>query len=218
MIRSERQVQPSGRIVRILSILRPKGLQMEMLDALSQTFDHTTKIVSGVRADQLDDQTPCSEWPLRMLLAHMTGVVVNMGLGASGKELLPSVEGFVIEPADLGAQFRSEADRTLAAWGDAQRWRPSERRRGADAGECRARHQLARHSWAHMGRRPLHRTGHEPSRHRRGSAAYACAKQIVSDEIRGFAGFAPWSRPDPTRRRPISSSPFSDARRDGRSR
>ena len=89
---------------------------MEMLDALSQTFDHTTKIVSGVRADQLDDQTPCSEWPLRTLLAHMTGVVVNMGLGASGKELLPSIEGFVIEPADLGAQFRSEADRTLAAW------------------------------------------------------------------------------------------------------
>ena len=51
---------------------------MELLEALTQTFDHTTKIVSGVRADQLDAPTPCEERELRALLAHTIGVVMNM--------------------------------------------------------------------------------------------------------------------------------------------
>ncbi len=163
---------------------------MEMLDALSQTFDHTTKIVSGVRPDQLDDETPCSEWPLRTLLAHMTGVVVNMGLGASGSELLPSIEGYVMEPADLAGQFRAEADRTLAAW--------KTRRDGDEvnvgAGPMPASVALginvldtATHSWD-----VARCTGQDTNLPDAvAAAALACANQIVSDEIRGFAGFAP---------------------------
>ena len=72
---------------------------MEMLDALSQTFDHTTKIVSGVLPDQLDDETPCSEWPLRTLLAHMTGVVVNIPQlqGTQGlQQLVPTVLALIV--------------------------------------------------------------------------------------------------------------------------
>ena len=37
---------------------------MELLEALTQTFDHTTEIVSGVRTDQLDRPTPCPDWDL----------------------------------------------------------------------------------------------------------------------------------------------------------
>jgi uncharacterized protein (TIGR03086 family) len=163
---------------------------MEMLDALSQTFDHTTKIVSGVRADQLDDQTPCSEWPLRTLLAHMTGVVVNMGRGASGSELLPSIEGYVMEPSDLGAQFRSEADRTLAAW----RAHSDDDVVNVGAGPMPARVALginlldtATHSWD-----VARCTGQDANLPDTVAiAALACANQIVSDEIRGFAGFSP---------------------------
>ena len=54
---------------------------MELLEALTQTFDHTTEIVAGVRTDQLDRPTPCDEWELRAVLAHMIGVVMNMGRG-----------------------------------------------------------------------------------------------------------------------------------------
>jgi uncharacterized protein (TIGR03086 family) len=163
---------------------------MEMLDALSQTFDHATKIVSGVSNDELDSPTPCSEWPLRTLLAHMTAVVVNMGRGAGGSELLPSIEGFVIEPDDLGTQFRTEADRTLAAW----RTRGDDDEVNVGAGPMPARVALAinlldtaTHSWD-----VARCTGQDANLPDAvASAALACAHQIVSDEIRGFAGFAP---------------------------
>ena len=169
---------------------RTKGLHMEMLDVLSQTFDHTTKIVAGVGTDQLDAPTPCSEWPLRTLLAHMTGVVVNMGLGASGSELLPSIEGFEIQPDDLAAQFRTESDRTLAAW--AKRSDGDEVNVGA--GPMPASVALginlldtATHSWD-----VARCTGQDANLPDAVAvAALACAHQIVSDEIRGFAGFAP---------------------------
>ena len=88
---------------------------MELLDALSQTFDHATTIVAGVKPDQLDAPTPCREWDVRALLAHTIGVVANIGRGASGEELLADMNSMPLE-ADLGAQFRTEADRTLAAW------------------------------------------------------------------------------------------------------
>jgi uncharacterized protein (TIGR03086 family) len=88
---------------------------MDLLDALSQTFDHASTVVGGVRPSQLDAPTPCLEWDVRALLSHMMGVVVDMGRGASGGELLPDMNAFRLDD-DLGAQFRSEADRTLAAW------------------------------------------------------------------------------------------------------
>ena len=89
---------------------------MELLEALSESFDHANKVVGGVQPDQLDAATPCTEWDVRALLGHTVGVVVNMGRGASGSELLPSIEGFQIDTADPGTQFRTESDRTLAAW------------------------------------------------------------------------------------------------------
>jgi uncharacterized protein (TIGR03086 family) len=87
---------------------------MELLDALSQTFDHAGKIVGGVHTDQLAAPTPCREWDVQTLVAHTMGVIVNMGRGARGEELLAHAS--LPLDADLGAQFRSESDRTLAAW------------------------------------------------------------------------------------------------------
>jgi uncharacterized protein (TIGR03083 family) len=87
---------------------------MEMLDALSQTFDHTTGVIAGVGPDQLGASTPCREWTVRDLLAHTTGVVVNIGRGVSGQAPLPDANAFELGQ-DPGAQFRAEADRTLAA-------------------------------------------------------------------------------------------------------
>ncbi len=86
-----------------------------MLEALSQTFDHTAKVVSGVGPEQLDGPTPCREWKVRDLLAHTTGVVINMGRGVGGRPLLPDVNAVPLD-REPGVQFRTEADRTLAAW------------------------------------------------------------------------------------------------------
>ena len=88
---------------------------MELLDALSQTFDHASKIVAGVRADQLDASTPCRDWDVRAVVTHTMGVVMNMGRGASGAQLLSDINAISLD-ADIGTQFRTETDRTLAAW------------------------------------------------------------------------------------------------------
>lgn len=88
---------------------------MEMLDALSQSFDHAAEVVGGVRDDQLGNPTPCREWDVQTLLAHFTGVIANMGRGARGDELLPDMNAYAFGD-DRGEQFRSEADDTLAGW------------------------------------------------------------------------------------------------------
>jgi uncharacterized protein (TIGR03086 family) len=88
---------------------------MEMIEALSQTFEHTGNIVAGIAPDQLDAPTPCREWAVRDLVAHTMGVVMNMGRGASSRPLLADFNTVPLD-AELGAQFRAEADRTLAAW------------------------------------------------------------------------------------------------------
>lgn len=87
---------------------------MELIEALGQTFDHANKVVGNVSKDQLDASTPCSEWDLGALLAHMTGVVAGMGNGASGGEQI-SIADYELEP-DFVAQFRTESARTLEAW------------------------------------------------------------------------------------------------------
>ena len=87
---------------------------MELIDALGQAFDHANSVVGNVSKDQLDAPTPCAQWDLRTLLAHMTGVVANMGNGASGAELI-SIPEYELEP-DFVGQFRGETARTLGAW------------------------------------------------------------------------------------------------------
>jgi uncharacterized protein (TIGR03086 family) len=88
---------------------------MELLDFLSQSFDHASKIVAGVSADQLSEKTPCTEWDVRALLVHMTGGMVNIGRGARGEELLADMNAYPLD-ADFGAQYRREAERTLESW------------------------------------------------------------------------------------------------------
>ena len=70
---------------------------MELVDALDQTFGHAHKVIAGVRPDQYGDKTPCAEWTVRDLLAHMVGVVSHMAAATAG-EPSPGTGGF-----ELGA-------------------------------------------------------------------------------------------------------------------
>jgi uncharacterized protein (TIGR03086 family) len=87
----------------------------DLVQALDETFDYAAGVVKGVGPDDLDAPTPCTEWDLRTLLRHMTGVVVNMGRGAAGEELLADANGYELED-DVGVQFSAELARTLASW------------------------------------------------------------------------------------------------------
>ena len=162
---------------------------MELLEALSQTFDHTTKVVAGVTDDQLANATPCREWDARALLAHMTGVVANMGRGARGDDLLPDMNAYAFGE-DRGSQFRSEADRTLAAW--TAHGLEGEVNIGAGpmpamAGVSINLIDTATHSW------DLARaTGQDPDLPEDlAQVILGVAQGFVTDQIRSFAGFDP---------------------------
>lgn len=162
---------------------------MEQLDALSQTFDHAAKVIAGVGPDQLDAPTPCREWTVRSLLAHTTGVVINMGRGASGRELLPDINAVALD-TDVGTQFRAEADRTLAAW----KARGLEGEVDIGAGPMPVPAGLginlldtATHSWDIA--RATGQSADLPDE--LATTVLAVARGIVSDDIRTFAGFDP---------------------------
>jgi uncharacterized protein (TIGR03086 family) len=162
---------------------------MELLDALSQTFDHTTKVIAGVGPDQLDAETPCRDWNLRALVTHTFGVVENMGRGASGTDLLPDINAVRLE-TDLGIQFRAQADRTLAAW--SARGLDGDVNVGAGpmpvaAGISINLLDTATHSWDIA--RATGQDANLPDA--LAITALAVCRGIVTDDIRTFAGFDP---------------------------
>jgi len=162
---------------------------MELLDALSQTFDHAAKVIAGVRSEQLDAATPCREWDVRALVSHTIGVVENIGRGASGAELLTDVNSVPLD-ADIGAQFRAEADRTLAAW--TARGLDGEVDIGAGpmpiaVGIGINLLDTAAHSWD-----IARATGQDANLPDAVAATvFAVCQGIVTDDLREFAGFDP---------------------------
>ena len=160
---------------------------MEIIDELALTFDHTSKVVGGVTPDQLGAATPCAEWDVKALLAHTTGVVANIGNGVRGEELF-DVSGFELA-ADPDGQFRDAAAATLAAWRgvapDAQV------NIGAGPMPAAAAIQInlldtATHSWDIA--RATGQDGELPDE--LAEQVLAACQMIVTDDVRGYAGFA----------------------------
>ena len=80
---------------------------------LELSFATTAGILEDVKPDQLGWPTPCTQWALRDLIAHMLSVLAEMGRAARGE----SAEEFGVIPAkDVAVGFRAEARRTLDAW------------------------------------------------------------------------------------------------------
>jgi len=84
---------------------------VDVVDALEQTFANARRVIAGIRADQYDDKTPCEEWTVRDLLAHMVGVVAGLGSAADGEP--PAPFDLADDPA---AQFDAASAAALAAW------------------------------------------------------------------------------------------------------
>ena len=161
---------------------------MELLDALSETFDHTAKIVGGVQPGQLDDPTPCTEWRTRQLLSHVMGVVANMGRAARGEELA-DMNAYPLDD-DFASQFRTEAERTLVAWKTKQ---PTDEV-NVGAGPMPAQVAMTinlvdttTHSWD-----IARATGQDATiPDELAGTALTAAKGFVNDDIRNFVGINP---------------------------
>ena len=84
---------------------------MDITDSLDSTFQHTHRVIAGVRPEQWDDATPCTDWTVRDLLDHMIGVVSGLGAAAAGAPREP----FVLS-ADPVGQFDAASAAAMAAW------------------------------------------------------------------------------------------------------
>lgn len=160
---------------------------MDLVAALDSAFDHTATVVAGVRPDQMDGPTPCTEWDVRALMAHTLGVVTNIGRGVEGQELLGDVNGLTLD-GDAAAQFRTAAARTLAAWKQADLAAEVNIGAGPMPGMAAASINLldtATHSW------DLARATGQPEELPGDLATQVlgASRQIVTPEIRQYAGF-----------------------------
>jgi uncharacterized protein (TIGR03086 family) len=90
---------------------------MDLIALLDEAVASTGKIVAGVRPEQLDDSTPCTEWDVRALLNHLIGVsdvFSHVGEGEPISPPDPRTDYFTDDA--YATAYESAAGRLLAAW------------------------------------------------------------------------------------------------------
>jgi uncharacterized protein (TIGR03086 family) len=88
----------------------------QSLDALARALDQTAAVLAAVPADKLADATPCHDWDVGGLIAHVVAAPRNFIVMASGGE--PDWSASPRLPEDWNAEFRSAADELLRTWRD----------------------------------------------------------------------------------------------------
>ena len=77
-----------------------------------------TPLVEGTRSDQLDAQTPCSEWKVRDLLNHVIGGGHMFACGLRGEAFEGGAGAADLIGDDYRAAWRTAGDRFFAALAD----------------------------------------------------------------------------------------------------
>jgi uncharacterized protein (TIGR03086 family) len=162
---------------------------MDLISALAQTFDHAHGVIGGIKREQLGNATPCTEWTLEQLLSHTLGVVTNIGTAvSSGNPPTGAMEAVLQD--NIAKQFRAVADSTLAAWKAAGL--DGEANIGAGPMPRQAAISInlldtATHSWD-----IARATGQgEDLPVELAGLILGICQGFITDEVRGFAGFAP---------------------------
>jgi uncharacterized protein (TIGR03086 family) len=83
---------------------------------LSRAFASTRSVLANVKADQLDDPTPCKSWTVRDLINHIVGGAHWFGATAETGESAPQSENDWTE-GDMVASYDEGAARSVAAFG-----------------------------------------------------------------------------------------------------
>ena len=78
---------------------------MEVLGLYDQAIDRVGGIVAGVRDDQWDDPTPCTEWNVRVLANHIVGGLYMFGTAASGTPVTGDGDPGDLLGDDAGAAY-----------------------------------------------------------------------------------------------------------------
>lgn len=100
---------------------RPTGPDPSLPDlrqAVVSAQEWVARLAAGVRPDQLDARTPCSDFDVEALLEHLFGVadrLVAMGAGRPADSVPPSVAAL---PADVVGTYRARIEEGRRAWTD----------------------------------------------------------------------------------------------------
>ena len=86
----------------------------ESIDVLSRALDQTAEVLAAVPADRLLGATPCTEWSVARLVAHVVADPRNFLTMAGGGQ--PDWSAKPPLPDDWTAEFRSGADDLLRMW------------------------------------------------------------------------------------------------------
>ena len=93
---------------------------MDTVATMRQVVDETTKIVDGIKPDQLDNPTPCTEWTVRDLLNHITGGATMFAIAAEQGSVPDEMFGQLVSGDNLGndyrGSFKAAAQRAVAAF------------------------------------------------------------------------------------------------------
>jgi uncharacterized protein (TIGR03086 family) len=87
------------------------------LDVLGRGLDQTAGLVGEVSDDQLDRPTPCPDWTVADLVAHLVLGTENFARTVRGDQVDWSAPMPPVGPDRVGA-FREAADALLGAWRD----------------------------------------------------------------------------------------------------
>ncbi|HWL98435.1 MAG TPA: TIGR03086 family metal-binding protein [Nocardioidaceae bacterium] len=88
----------------------------QSIDVLSRALDQTANVLSAIRSDELSADTPCSDWDVARLVAHVVADPHNIMLMSTGGEPDWSAEPPL--PEDWTAEFRKAADELLGMWNE----------------------------------------------------------------------------------------------------
>jgi uncharacterized protein (TIGR03086 family) len=87
------------------------------IDVLSRGLDQAARVLAAVPRERLSDPTPCGDWDVADLLAHLVVTPRNfLTMSAGGT---PDWSATPPLPADWTAEFRTAADDLLRRWQEA---------------------------------------------------------------------------------------------------
>jgi uncharacterized protein (TIGR03086 family) len=89
---------------------------MDILDRLDGAFASTGRVMAKVTPDRLDAPTPCTEWDVRALLNHTTGVVALFAAAAARRQQEGDPRTADWVGTDPASAFNDAAKTTLEAW------------------------------------------------------------------------------------------------------
>jgi uncharacterized protein (TIGR03086 family) len=88
---------------------------IESVVILSRALDQTADVLDAIRADQLQLPTPCTEWDVGRLVAHVVADPRNLLEMARGNEVDWSAEPATVTEG-WAADFRAAADDLIHHW------------------------------------------------------------------------------------------------------